>query len=1010
MADQFQEVPLPPSVEQLLLEICMQQNQPPPDAKVRLALASLGEEAALDTLHKISSRAVRSLGGFILHMVRNDPCTPQKKMVWVSPHQSPSSSGVSPFQSPSTCSVSPHQSPSTCRVYSPQGLGTTERTSFQPPTLEKSGSFSSSVSDRANIPQFVALGELEFRKAFLILSYIGGESLEMVATADQIRSLSQLPMEKFELEVWKTFGEKCVSKEDRRVNVDWDRRKTHIYHCYVALDGSYKFKGPFLNNTKTHLQRVLGDDNVLMVKFAKDTSDRCSTNHLGGSFYAYNKIARDGILLGLRQYCFFVFKDGGKEEKKKNPTASAVKCYFVRMESDAYLDKIRPYKLSNKTLFEARSLFMHAHMVSSVASYMARFSLILSKSINLKIDLSTVNVQRIGDIPCKDVYGNVIYRDGKPLIHTDGTGFISEDLALECPMNVFKGQAKHDTNLKRFSAFEEFQNKTLQLTLPGLELREPFRLFYNGRAVKGTFLINKQLPSRTIQIRNSMIKVEIDPNLENAKTENSMEVVGTSNHPKKTFLSRNLIALLNYGGVPREYFMNILVDALSDVQGVFSSKRAALRVSINNGDLDDFLVARMILSGIPLDESYLQYRLSMLLREEKKSLKSGRLHVPGCYYLMGTADPTCTLESDEVCVILENGQINGKVLVYRNPGLHFGDIHVLTAKYVEELVPVVGNAKYAIFFSCKGPRSVADEIAGGDFDGDMYWVSRNSQLLEYFRPGEPWRPSPSMEGITNKKPNEFSAEDLEDELFKLFLTTRFQPSYAKSVAADNWLALMDQLLMLGEDRKEERNRVRAKILQLINIYYDALDAPKKGGKKIEVPKHLKAGTLPHFMERGKNSYTSTSILGQIFDTVNMYQEEVPNIEVQKLPCFEDQVPDDILMKWKFHYEMYRAEMKDAMQLDPDAKNVAAEATIKKYKEILYGAEELEGSPRWLEEVCKEALAIYHVTYDHAMSHGSVRYCSFAWRVAGSALFKLCARKQSERSFLCLPSVMREIFG
>lgn len=50
-------------------------------------------------------------------------------------------------------------------------------------------------------------------------------------------------------------------------------------------------------------------------------------------------------------------------------------------------------------------------------------------------------------------------------------------------------------------------------------------------------------------------------------------------------------------------------------------------------------------------------------------------------------------------------------------------------------------------------------------------------MLEYFRPGEPWRPSPSMEGITNKKPNEFSAEDLEDELFKLFLTTRFQPRY-----------------------------------------------------------------------------------------------------------------------------------------------------------------------------------------------------------------------------------------
>ncbi|KAL4034661.1 hypothetical protein IC575_003325 [Cucumis melo] len=737
MADHFLEVSLPPSVEHFLLQICELHDQPLPDAEVRWALASVGEVAALDALHKIScSSPVRNLSGFILHMVRKDSCaSPQNKMVRVSPHQSPSSCcRVSQLQSPSTCSVSLHQSLSTFSVSSGQGLGTAENASFQPPTPEKSGSFSSSVSDRARISQFVALGELEFRKAFLLLSYIGGESLERVTTAEQIQSLSQLAMEKFEDEVWKIFGKKYITNEERRV-----------------------------------------------------------------------------------------------------------------------------------------------------------------------------------------------------------------------------------------------------------------------------------LPPRTIQIRDSMIKVEIDPDLVNFETENSLELVGTSNPPKRTFLSRNLIALLNYGGVPREYFMTILVDALKDVQGVFSSKRAALRVSINNGEMDDFLVARMILAGIPLDESYLQYRLSVLLKEEKKSLKSGRLHVPECYYLMGTVDPTCTLESGEVCVILENGQINGKVLVYRNPGLHLGDIHVLTAKYVEELVPVVGNAKYAIFFSSKGPRSVADEIAGGDFDGDMYWVSRNSQLLEYFRPCEPWRPSPSTEVVTNRKPKEFSVEELENELFKLFLSTRFQPSYAKSVAADNWLALMDQFLMLGEERKEERNRIRAKILQLINIYYDALDAPKKGGKKIEVPKHLKAGTLPHFMERGKNSYVSTSILGQIFDTVNMYQEEVPNIEVQKLPCFEEEVPEYIFMKWKFLYELYRKDMVDAMQLDPDAKNIAAEATIKKYKEILYGAEELEGSPRSNDDVYQEALAIYQVTYDHAMSH-SVRNCVFAWKVAGSALFKLYAIKHSERSFLCLPSVMREIFS
>jgi len=75
-------------------------------------------------------------------------------------------------------------------------------------------------------------------------------------------------------------------------------------------------------------------------------------------------------------------------------------------------------------------------------------------------------------------------------------------------------------------------------------------------------------------------------------------------------------------------------------------------VSVCHGDMDDFSAARMILSGIPLEESFLQHRLSILMKEEQKSLGGGRLPVPECYYLMGTADPTGILESDEVCVIL----------------------------------------------------------------------------------------------------------------------------------------------------------------------------------------------------------------------------------------------------------------------------------------------------------------------------------------------------------------------
>ena len=74
---------------------------------------------------------------------------------------------------------------------------------------------------------------------------------------------------------------------------------------------------------------------------------------------------------------------------------------------------------------------------------------------------------------------------------------------------------------------------------------------------------------------------------------------------------------------------------------------------MNYGNMDnDFTVARRISCGIPLEEPYLQYRLSVLMKEQKKSLKGGKIYIPECYYLMGTTDPTGKLESDQVCIFL----------------------------------------------------------------------------------------------------------------------------------------------------------------------------------------------------------------------------------------------------------------------------------------------------------------------------------------------------------------------
>ncbi|XP_077209951.1 putative RNA-dependent RNA polymerase 5 isoform X2 [Tasmannia lanceolata] len=961
MDSSYLDVVLPPSVEEMLRKICQEQSFPWPDIKVRKKLVSIGELAALDLLRDIQTWRIRNLNASIMYKAN--------RVVTISDQES-------------VCSPGPQASSSSSRQEEWVLLSSPIR-----PVTEAS-------------PHLLALGELEFKKAFLILSYIGRKKLEEVMPVDKIQELKYLPMHTFEPEAWKVAGQQCISHNDRIKNFDWDSEKTHLYQCLVNQDGSFTFKGPFIDKKKTHLQRVLGDENILDVRFAED----------GFAENVYDKIVTEGIVVGLRRYRFFVFKGVDKREKKKSPGSSFVKCFFVCTESNAVSDENVPYILFNKSIHEARSVFMHVHTVSTMSKYMARFCLILSKTVKLEVDLASVDIERIADIPCMDEEGNIIYSaDGEALIHTDGTGFISEDLAMKCPRNIFKGDCLIPEDPVRILDQVEFEEKPSSMSqckslIDGTPLLIQFRLFFNGSAVKGTLLVNKTLPPKTIQIRKSMVKVEMDPELPSTPSVNSLEIVMTSNRPKKAYLSKNLIALLNYGGVQGDYFKDLLTSTLDDAHTAHSDKRVALRVEY--GEMDNFLVSRMISCGIPLDEPFLQYRLSALMREDRKGLKGGRLPVSESYYLMGTTDPTGTLSPNEVCVILENGQISGNVLVYRNPGLHFGDIHVLIATYVKDLENIVGNYKYAIFFPTKGQRSLGGEIANGDYDGDMYWVSRNPHLLESFQPSKPWEPISSKMKMHQPKPTQYSPEQLENELFRLFFVNRFQPSYAAGTAADSWLAYMDRLLTLGDECVEEKKCLRDKMLKLVDIYYDAVDAPKTG-MKVEVPRDLKADKFPHFLEK-KNCYKSTSILGSIYDIVDSFQsEDLPTREVWQLPCFIQRVPSPCLEIWKQHYEQYRKDMTDALSIDDEFKNIAADEVIQKYKQILYGAAEFKESMRNKVDIFNEARAIYQITYDYAKTKG-VEKCGFAWKVAGRALCKLYAMEQNEDPIMCSPSVLREV--
>jgi len=106
---------LPAAVEALINRICHEQNQLPPDLILRRGLADVGEQQALQILDVIAAQPIRtSLSAFLGYLLKNYLTV-----------------------TPST-----------------------------PPTL-------SPTRPRPPSSALHALGELEFRKAFLLLSYIG---------------------------------------------------------------------------------------------------------------------------------------------------------------------------------------------------------------------------------------------------------------------------------------------------------------------------------------------------------------------------------------------------------------------------------------------------------------------------------------------------------------------------------------------------------------------------------------------------------------------------------------------------------------------------------------------------------------------------------------------------------------------------------------------------------------------------------------------------------------------
>jgi hypothetical protein len=111
-----------------------------------------------------------------------------------------------------------------------------------------------------------------------------------------------------------------------------------------------------------------------------------------------------------------------------------------------------------------------------------------------------------------------------------------------------------------------------------------------------------------------------------------------------------------------------------------------------------------------------------------------KFRCPESLYEMGVPDPLRVLKEGEIFFRDARGECwTGDVLVTRSPCMYPGDVRKLKAVVYPELMGLSGQSGCYVgrlLFSVHGKRAEADKMAGGDYDGDQFFVCRYRPLVD----------------------------------------------------------------------------------------------------------------------------------------------------------------------------------------------------------------------------------------------------------------------------------------
>ncbi|CAG8631229.1 5813_t:CDS:1 [Funneliformis caledonium] len=327
---------------------------------------------------------------------------------------------------------------------------------------------------------------------------------------------------------------------------------------------------------------------------------------------------------------------------------------------------------------------------TSVSKLSKRIGLLFSTGEKV-FDLPSENYKVIDDVE----------RNG--LCFTDGCGLASKAIIIEVVKKM---------NLK-------FREK-----------RYPSVIQIRYQGFKGILLYEKDLRGMTCHFRKSMHKFTCNG-------PNDFYVVDYSKPYTFGRLNTQIVMLLSSLGVPDDAFLHKQVQYFSRLDSMFTELSIALEDILNAENVA--LACDLIENGFT--EKVLQYVNKLYKHEMGTSLKvkKGRLGaveseklrilVKDSRIAFVASDPTNKLQKNQCffrpTIRNQPKTIVGPIFCVRNPCYHPGDILVLQAVNLPECEQIVD----VLLFSLNGEVPAAHRSAGGDLDGDKFFVCWDPELM-----------------------------------------------------------------------------------------------------------------------------------------------------------------------------------------------------------------------------------------------------------------------------------------